>query len=78
MQTSSPSDPALPPTLRERLKAILDPELIRLDKRLDSRLVKTFAALVEILLQNRTRCRPAALGTRGGSLPSALPQERSV
>ena len=53
MQTSAPSSVALAHTFRERLKGFLAPLLVRLDEHLDSRLVRTLAATVEVLLQNR-------------------------
>jgi Transposase DDE domain len=53
MQTSAPSTSALAHTFRERLKGFLAPLLARLDEQLDSRLVRTLGATVEVLLQNR-------------------------
>jgi hypothetical protein len=53
MQTSAPSTSALAHTYRERLKGFLAPLLARLDEQLDSRLVRTLGATVEVLLQNR-------------------------
>jgi transposase len=53
MQTSAPSTSALAHTFRERLKGFLAPLLDRLDEQLDSRLVRTLGATVEVLLQNR-------------------------
>jgi hypothetical protein len=53
MQTSAPSTSALAHTFRERLKGFLAPLLVRLDEQLDSRLVRTLGATVEVLLQNR-------------------------
>jgi hypothetical protein len=53
MQTSAPSTFALAHTFRERLKGFLAPLLARLDEQLDSRLVRTLGATVEVLLQNR-------------------------
>src|SRR5215217_6524803 len=53
MQTSAPSTSALAHTFRERLQGFLAPLLARLDEQLDSRLVRTLGATVEVLLQNR-------------------------
>lgn len=53
MQTSAPSTSALAHTFRERLKGFLAPLLARLDEQLDSRLVRTLGATVEVLLRNR-------------------------
>ena len=53
MQTSAPSTFALAHTFRERLQGFLAPLLARLDEQLDSRLVRTLGATVEVLLQNR-------------------------
>jgi hypothetical protein len=53
MQTSAPSTSALAHTFRERLKGFLAPLLARLDEQVDSRLVRTLGATVEVLLQNR-------------------------
>jgi len=53
MQTSAPSTSALAHTFRERLEGFLAPLLARLDEQLDSRLVRTLGATVEVLLQNR-------------------------
>lgn len=53
MQTSAPSGVALAHTFRERLNEFLDPLLVRLDEQLDSRLVRTLGATIEVLLQTR-------------------------
>jgi hypothetical protein len=42
-----------PTTFRERLNEFLDLSLVQLDKQLDSRLVRTLGAPVEVLLQTR-------------------------
>ena len=70
MQTSAPSTPALAHTFRDRLKEFLRPLLVRLDEQLDSRLVRTFAALVEVLLQNRYRSSGLLLSELGAFLTS--------
>ena len=55
MQTSAPSTSALAHTFRERLKGFLAPFLNRLDEHLDSRLVRTLGATVEVLLRSRSQ-----------------------
>lgn len=70
MQTREPSTPDLARTLRERLDAYLAPLLVLLDKKLDSRLVRTFAATVEIVLQNRDRGAGLLLSELGAFLTS--------
>lgn len=70
MQTSAPSTPALAHTFRDRLGEFLHPLLVRLDQQVDSRLVRTFAALVEILLQNRYRSSGLLLSELGPFLTS--------
>jgi hypothetical protein len=70
MQTSGPSTPVLARTFRERLEGFLAPLLVRLDERLDRRLVKTFAATIEILLQNRYRSTGLLLSELGAFLVS--------
>jgi len=70
MQTSTPSTPALARTFQDRLKEFLDPLLIRLDAQLDSRLVRTFAATIQILLQNRYRSTGLLLSELGAFLLS--------
>src|SRR6185436_15018507 len=70
MQTSAPSTSALAHTFRERLEGFLAPLLIRLDEQLDSRLVRTFAATLEILLQNRHRSGGLLLSELGAFLTS--------
>lgn len=70
MQTSAPLAPVLARTFRERLDGFLAPLLIRLDQTLDSRLVKTFAATIGILLQNRYRSTGLLLSELGAFLLS--------
>jgi hypothetical protein len=70
MQTSSPSTSALAHTFRERLKGFLAPLLARLDEQLDSRLVRTLAATVEVLLQNRYHGSGLLLSELGAYLTS--------
>jgi hypothetical protein len=68
MQTSAPSTSALAHTFRERLKGFLAPLLTRLDEQLDSRLVGTLSATVEVLLQNRYRSCGLLLSELGAFL----------
>jgi hypothetical protein len=70
MQTSAPSTSALAHTFRERLKGFLAPLLSRLDEQLDSRLVGTLGATVEVLLQNRYRSCGLLLSELGAFLTS--------
>jgi hypothetical protein len=70
MQTSAPSTSALAHTFRERLKGFLAPLLARLDEHLDSRLVRTLGATVEVLLQNRHRSTGLLLSELGAFLTS--------
>jgi hypothetical protein len=70
MQTSAPSTSALAHTFRERLKGFLAPLLARLDEQLDSRLVRTLGATVEVLLQNRYRSSGLLLSELGTFLTS--------
>lgn len=70
MQTSEPSTPVLARTLRERLQGFLAPLLVRLDEQLDSRLVRTLAATVEVLLQNRHGSTGLLLSELGAYLTS--------
>jgi hypothetical protein len=70
MQTSAPSTSALAHTFRERLKGFLAPLLSRLDEQLDSRLVGTLSATVEVLLQNRYRSCGLLLSELGAFLTS--------
>jgi len=70
MQTSTASTAVLAGTFRERLQSFLAPLLIRLDEQLDSRLVRTFAATLEILLQNRHRSGGLLLSELGAFLTS--------
>jgi hypothetical protein len=70
MQTREPSTPDLARTLGERLDAYLAPLLFRLDQTLDSRLVRTFAATVKIVLQNRYRQGGLLLSELGAFLTS--------
>lgn len=70
MQTSAPSTSALAHTFRERLKGFLAPLLVRLDEQLDSRLVRTLGATVEVLLQNRYRSCGLLLSELGAFLTS--------
>lgn len=70
MQTSAPSTSALAHTFRERLKGFLAPLLARLDEQLDSRLVRTLGATVEVLLQNRYSSSGLLLSELGAFLTS--------
>jgi hypothetical protein len=70
LQTSAPLAPVLARTFRERLESFLAPLLVRLDKQLDSRLVRTFAATMEVLLQNRYRSGGLLLSELGAFLTS--------
>lgn len=70
MQTSAPSTSALAHTFRERLKGFLAPLLTRLDEQLDSRLVKTLGATVEVLLRNRYGSSGLLLSELGAFLTS--------
>lgn len=70
MQTSAPSTSALAHTIRERLNGFLSPLLLRLDEQLDSRLVRTLGATVEVLLQNRYRSSGLLLSELGAYLTS--------
>ena len=70
MQTSGPSRGTLARTMQERLKEHLKPLLVRLDEKLDLRLVRTFAACIEILLQNRYRASGLLLSELGAFLTS--------
>ena len=70
MQTSAPSTSALAHTFRERLKGFLAPLLARLDEHLDSRLVRTLGATVEVLLQNRYHGSGLLLSELGAYLMS--------
>lgn len=68
MQTSAPSTSALAHTFRERLKGYLAPLLARLDEQLDSRLVRTLGATVEVLLQHRNGSSGLLLSELGAFL----------
>lgn len=70
MQTSAPSTSALAHTYRERLEGFLAPFLTRLDEQLDSRLVRTLGATVEVLLRNRYRGTGLLLSELGAFLAS--------
>jgi Transposase DDE domain len=70
MQTSAPSSAALAHTFRERLNGFLAPLLVRLDEQLDSRLVRTLGATIEVLLQNRYRSAGLLLSELGAFLTS--------
>jgi hypothetical protein len=70
MQTSGPTKPVLARTFRERLEDFLAPLVARLDAQLDRRLVRTFAATIEVLLQNRYRSTGLLLSELGASLVS--------
>src|SRR5829696_4033750 len=59
---------ALAFTLSQRLERFLAPLLLRLDQVLDRRLVRTFAALISILLQQRYRATGLLLSELGGYL----------
>ena len=68
MQTSAPSTSALAHTLRERLEGFLAPFLTRLDEHLDSRLVRTLGATVEVLLRCRSQISGLLLSELGSFL----------
>src|SRR4051812_11883991 len=70
MQTSAPSTSALAHTFRERLKGFLAPLLARLDEQLDSRLVRTLGATVEVLLRDRYGSTGLLLSELGAFLMS--------
>lgn len=70
MQTSAPSTSALAHTFRERLEGFLAPFLTRLDEQLDSRLVRTLGATVQVLVQHRYRCSGLLLSELGAFLTS--------
>jgi hypothetical protein len=70
MQTSAPSNVALAHRFRERLNEFLNPLLVRLDEQLDSRLVRTLGATVEVLLQTRYRSAGLLLSELGAFLTS--------
>jgi hypothetical protein len=70
MQTSAPSTSALAHTFRERLKGFLAPLLAQLDEQLDSRLVRTLGATVEVLLRNRLGSTGLLLSELGAFLTS--------
>ena len=72
MQTSAPWNVALAHTFRERLNEFLDPLLVRLDEQLDSRLVRTLGATVEVLLQTRYRGAGLLLSELGAYLTSPV------
>jgi hypothetical protein len=59
---------ALAHILSQRLQDFLAPLLLRLDRALDRRLVKTFAALIEIFLQQRYRASGLLLSELGAFL----------
>src|SRR5690606_27222979 len=62
---------ALASTLSERLERFVAPLLSRLDQVLDRRLVKTFAALLSILLEQRYRATGLLLSELGAYLTGA-------
>lgn len=62
--------PALASTLTQRLQNFLAPLLLRLDQALDRRLVKTFAATIEVFLQQRYRASGLLLSQLGAFLAS--------
>jgi hypothetical protein len=62
--------PALASTLSQRLQDFLCPLLVRLDQELDRRLVKTFAATIEVFLQQRYRASGLLLSELGAFLAS--------
>lgn len=57
-------------TLSGRLQAFLAPLLVRLDEALDRRLVKTFAATIEVFLRQRYRATGLLLSELGAYLTS--------
>lgn len=63
--------PALASTLSARLQDFLSPLLIRLDQAVDGRLVKTFAAMIELFLQQRYRASGLLLSELGAFLAGA-------
>lgn len=65
---SEPCASALASTLSARLEDFLAPLLIRLDQALDRRLVKTFAATLSILLEQRYRASGLLLSELGAFL----------
>src|SRR5690349_21507062 len=65
MQTSAPSTSALAHTFRERLEGFLAPFLARLDEHVDSRLVRTLGATVEVLLRCRSQISGLLLSELG-------------
>jgi hypothetical protein len=67
MQTI-PVAPALAHILSERLEHFLTPLLVRLDRAVDRRLVKTFAATISILLEQRHRASGLLLSELGAFL----------
>ena len=79
MQTSAQSTSALAHTFRERLEGFLTPFLTRLDEHVDSRLVRTLGATVEVLLRNRSQGSGLLLPSSAPSScrPDMLPRERS-
>lgn len=62
--------PALASTLTQRLQEYLSPLLLRLDQLLDRRLVRTFAATIEVFLQQRYRASGLLLSQLGAFLDS--------
>lgn len=62
------SAPVLASTLSARLERFLSPLLLRLDQALDRRLVKTFAATLSILLEQRYRASGLLLSELGAFL----------
>ena len=71
MQTNAVA-PALGRILSERLEQFLAPVLLRLDQALDRRLVQTFAATIEIFLQQRYRASGLLLSELGAFLAGPL------
>lgn len=74
MKTIAPAfgdTPALASTLSSRLQDFLSPLLLCLDQALDRRLVKTFAATLEVLLQQRYRSTGLLLSELGAFLAGA-------
>jgi hypothetical protein len=70
MQTSAVSTGALAHMFGERLKGFLSPLLARLDEQLDSRLVRTLGATVEVLLRDRPGSTGLVLSELGAFLTS--------
>lgn len=70
MQTSTLPTSRLAHILHQRLQDFLAPLLVDLDALLDRRLVQTFAATIQVLLQNRYRSSGLLLSELGALLAS--------